>query len=368
MKKILFVLIFYLLIISCSGKNPMGVPTVPENTNNLVSETANGSSPVAGDNGKITITKTENTSLEINWQQATDDATPAESLRYQVYYSLSENIGDVTLAEANGIIAKPWASNKTSCTITGLTENTRYYINILVRDTDDNKASYKTVSGITNGGADTSPPTVSTLSIASTGFTSVQLDWKSATDNTTSQSNLQYKLVYSTTSASINTVELANTNGTTFLYWSKSINTKILENLNYSTTYYFALIVKDEAGNMSLYNIVSATTKAFESKIYFQNGMGAYYITDIGSRYSTTDSWTVLRSGYPYVNPTQDSGYPSTTPQYIITKPSYWFRYKVVSHDWAAKQITGLLPGKIYRITFYDNTFSLYRLDIVGSY
>jgi hypothetical protein len=96
--------------------------------------------------------------------------------------------------------------------------------------------------------------------------------------------------------------------------------------------------------------------------------MWSYYITDIEARYSTTDTWAVLRTGYPYMNPSQDPTYPTTTPQYRIKKSSYWFRYKVVSHDWATKQITDFKPGKIYRIIFYDNTFSYYVIQAVGSY
>ncbi len=359
MKKVsLYLLISVFLIISCTGKNPL-LPTTPD-------EKPKSAAPVAGNNGTITITSTEKGTIEISWQQASDDNTTVENLQYKVYYSTSDNINTPELAQTNGQTAKDWTANITTCSITDLTGFTTYYINVVVKDEDSNKTAYQTVSGSIS--IDSTPPVTAKIEAVDPNYTSIQVNWTTATDNTTQKENLQYKLVYSTDQTTINTAEMANSNGKTALSWNKNVYAKTVSSLNYSTTYYFALIVKDEAGNIALYNVVSARTKQFETKVYFQNGMWSYYITNIEARHSTSDSWTNLRSGYPYINPTQDRTYSCKSPKYTITKDSYYFRYKVVSHNWATKYITGLQPGKIYRILLYDNTFSYYKLEIVGTY
>lgn len=358
MKNLIIFIFFAIIIISCNTNNPLtSVPTSP-----------NSIPPVIGDSGLISFTKIEYTSMEIKWQPATDDFTQTDKLKYKVYYSTLDNIQDPLQAEKNAKVAKDWTENITSCSITGLKPETRYYINVVVMDAEENKTAYKTVSDITKELQDIFAPRAGILTLGSTGVSVVQINWTSAVDNKTSKENLQYKLVYSTNQTNVSTRELANTTGLIALNWDKNVSSKNVENLNSATTYYFGLLVKDEAGNMELYNVVSTKTKDFELKIYFQNGMWSYYITDIQARYSTVDNWTVLRTGYPYINPTQDTSYPSTSPQYTINKSSYWFRYKVVGHDWATRQIIDLLPGKIYKIQVNDNTFSYYTIQVVGSY
>jgi hypothetical protein len=68
-----------------------------------------------------------------------------------------------------------------------------------------------------------------------------------------------YKLV-SSNSSNLTSVSAAETNGTTVLDWSFDITGASVSALTSSTTYYFAVIVRDEAGNKALYTSASATT------------------------------------------------------------------------------------------------------------
>ncbi len=105
MKKWFVILNLYLLLIACTGNNPIS-PTEQESIN--------GSPPVAGDAGTISFKTIGLTSIEIQWQPASDDSTPAEKLRYKVYYSSLENINNPEQAEQNGHVALDWTSQITT--------------------------------------------------------------------------------------------------------------------------------------------------------------------------------------------------------------------------------------------------------------
>ncbi|MBT3271920.1 MAG: fibronectin type III domain-containing protein, partial [Spirochaetales bacterium] len=98
--------------------------------------------PVPGGNQALTIESTTASVGSISWIEATDDTTPQTSLQYRVYFSLNANIDTVVNAEANGSPFGEWQTAITGETITGLSPNTEYYVNVLARDASGNKASY----------------------------------------------------------------------------------------------------------------------------------------------------------------------------------------------------------------------------------
>lgn len=150
-------------------------------------------------------------------------------------------------------------------------------------------AAYTAVHVRTLLSPDTEKPHPGTLSIIKTGFTTIELDWTPATDNRTDADNLQYKLVRSTNAADINSITLANFAGIIVIDWSTNI-TAIAGSLTNKTTYHFTLLVRDEAGNQALYNMAQASTKAFETKVYFDNGISSSHITGIDRRYSSSEA------------------------------------------------------------------------------
>ncbi|GAB4437869.1 MAG: hypothetical protein OHK0011_20780 [Turneriella sp.] len=114
----------------------------------------------------------------------------------------------------------------------------------------------------TNTTADTTPPTVgSSISFSGTTDTSVTVSWGAATDAVTAQNQLQYRLLRSLTN-NLTTVNDAETNGTEVLAYTTNQLSHTATGLTASTTYYFAVIVRDAAGNKALYAPQSVTTAA----------------------------------------------------------------------------------------------------------
>jgi len=97
---------------------------------------------------------------------------------------------------------------------------------------------------------------VATSSITTSGLT---LNWTKATDSTSTQANLEYR-VYRSNSNNIDTVENIETNGTGINSYTADIDTLNVTGLNPSTLYYFNVVVRDEASNKAVYTTISETT------------------------------------------------------------------------------------------------------------
>ncbi len=81
----------------------------------------------------------------------------------------------------------------------------------------------------------------------------LSLNWTAATDDTTQQSDLVYKAVYST-SANIGTVANAEANGTIKQDWTANITSVEVTASTYDQNTYYAVLVKDQAGNKAVYS------------------------------------------------------------------------------------------------------------------
>jgi|GEM_PF-666750 len=113
------------------------------------------------------------------------------------------------------------------------------------------------------GASDTTAPTVAygTISASSLTDTGVTLNWNKATDDGSNQNALEY-LVYRSDSDNIDTVENIETNGAAIGSYEADINAKEITGLSSSSTYYFNVIVKDEAENKTAYTMQEVTTAA----------------------------------------------------------------------------------------------------------
>ena len=105
--------------------------------------------PIPGGSGVISISAYTYNSISLSWTKATDNYAAQSALEYKVVRSLSNNISTVATAEANGTIVQNWTADINSATATGLTLNTLYYFNVIVRDKTNNKAVYTTKSQYT---------------------------------------------------------------------------------------------------------------------------------------------------------------------------------------------------------------------------
>ncbi|HRP69696.1 MAG TPA: Ig-like domain-containing protein, partial [Turneriella sp.] len=117
------------------------------------------------------------------------------------------------------------------------------------------------------GGApsDTTPPTVGTaITFSGISDTDITVSWGAASDNVTSQANLQYRLVKATSSAAIdNVAEVDAITGVNLIAdYTSALLTKSVTGLTASTTYHFAVVVKDTAGNKAIYAPQSQATAA----------------------------------------------------------------------------------------------------------
>jgi hypothetical protein len=106
--------------------------------------------PVAGNSGTLTTSLVGGNTLTLNWTKATDNVNPA-LLQYLPYQSLSPNITTVSDALANGTPIGTWTTDINTKVVTGLTESTTYYFNVLVKDSENTVAYTQLQQATTNG-------------------------------------------------------------------------------------------------------------------------------------------------------------------------------------------------------------------------
>ncbi len=238
---------FAVLVKDSAGNKALYTPAL--------SATSDATAPTVGTS--IAISSIAATSVTASWGVASDNATAAASLSYKLVKSSSNNLTTVTNAESNGTTVMDWATNTLTYGVTGLSDSTLYYLAVIVKDSSGNKSLYTPVSVTT---ADATVPTAGTgITFASVAATSLTANWGAGSDNTTSAANLSYKLVRST-SNNLSTVANAEANGTLTMDWTTNTLTKAVTGLTAGLTYYFAAIVKDQAGNKSLYTPQSVST------------------------------------------------------------------------------------------------------------
>ena len=146
----------------------------------------------------------------------------------------------------------------TTKVVPSLNSATTYYFNVLVKDTSGNEAAYTKKQEAT---LEAAPVAGNTGTITATNIQELQitLNWTKATDDVSSQANLQY-LAYKSTNATLSSVADIESNGVAVDSYAYDINTKVVPLSNAGTTYYFNVIVKDEAGNKTAYTKLTQAT------------------------------------------------------------------------------------------------------------
>lgn len=89
--------------------------------------------------------------------------------------------------------------------------------------------------------------------------TSVSLSWEAATDNMTPSGSLQY-LLFRSTANNLSTIADLWANGTPVGTWTMGMTTSNVVGLNPETTYWFNVLVADEAGRQAIYTPFKAVT------------------------------------------------------------------------------------------------------------
>ena len=223
---------------------------------------ADTTAPTPGSAGAISPANITETTLDLNWQVGSDDVSTPANLEYEVRRSLLNNMSNVADAEGNGNVIQAYTLNNNTYSATGLNPSTTYYFNVIIKDEAGNKSVYTTLNATTL--ADTTNPapgasgTLTTSSISATGL---DLNWTFGTDNISLPATLQYEVRQSTTN-NMATVATAESNGSVIQSYAANINSFTVSSLNPASTYYFTVIIQDEAGNKAIYNTASATTSA----------------------------------------------------------------------------------------------------------
>jgi hypothetical protein len=103
---------------------------------------------------------------------------------------------------------------------------------------------------------DTAPPSVDnrTITVSVAAHSAVTLSWSKAMDDVSPQDTLRY-LVYYSNSNNIASVTDAENNGTASGDYETDISAKEINGLENGATYYFNVIVMDEAGNKTAYTM-----------------------------------------------------------------------------------------------------------------
>ena len=112
---------------------------------------------------------------------------------------------------------------------------------------------------------DATPPAVSgTPAAASVTPFSAVISWSAAADETSAASALSYKVVRASASADIDTVEEADaiTGSGLVSDWTSGLTSATAALPLSDTTYYFSVLVRDEAGNKAIYETTSQKTAA----------------------------------------------------------------------------------------------------------
>ncbi len=223
--------------------------------------TSSGTTPNPG-NGNPLLWATEKTDdgFTLNWVPGSDTETEQPGLEYSVYYSMGNNIKSVESTVTNGILIQDWTHDINNLYITGLQSSAAYYYMVLVKDADDVISHYNCLNFFTDDKIPPVPGGSGNILISNVTDNSLTLSWERAQDEKSLREDLKYKVVYSEKN-SINTVAkieagLLLNEVFVIIDWSADIYTIDFDRSpDELTTLYYNVLVSDEAGNVSVYNI-----------------------------------------------------------------------------------------------------------------
>ncbi|MCP4749518.1 MAG: DUF1566 domain-containing protein [Proteobacteria bacterium] len=212
---------------------------------------ADTTTPTAGNAGLIVATPTQD-SVDLAWTAGTDNVTSANELVYMVFYSTVQ-VDVETLATLNNSIAdNGFTAALTSKTVSGLTANTTYFFNVVVKDAAGNETLYTFKEAKT---LDDTAPVVADPTITVTGAPddTLGLAWTAATDTLA----VSYKIYYSTSNG-MDTVANIETNGTLAKTVAEISTTLIGVPRDLM---YFNVVAVDADGNTAAYTMTTVDNK-----------------------------------------------------------------------------------------------------------
>jgi hypothetical protein len=189
--------------------------------------------------GAVSAAAASDSSLQITWAPGSDDVTPADQLKYDIYVAASagkENFGQPTA------VSPPGAA---SMVVYNLQPDMAYSIVVRAEDSAGNQDANTTeISGTPT--KDTTAPTFAGATAADgTGASTVKVSWAAATDDLTPAEGISYAVYWSDT-------EAGATAGVLSMITAPGATSAVVDHLpTPSSTYYFYVQARDAAGNAS---------------------------------------------------------------------------------------------------------------------
>lgn len=205
-------------------------------------------------------------SVRLTWTTPGDDSLAGTASQFDLRYSTSA-ITAANFASAtrwNGT-PTPTASGTTqSTTVTGLTPNTTYWFAI---KTGDEVPNWSGISNVISRTTLTAPDTirparVANLAVTGATETTASLSWTAVGDDSLTGTAASYDLRYATSPiTAANWGSATQVAGEPVPGAAGAAQSHTVTGLNRQSTYYFALVVADDAGNPSaISNVPSVTT------------------------------------------------------------------------------------------------------------
>jgi hypothetical protein len=176
--------------------------------------------------------------LNVSWQAATDNVTPANQVVYLAW--VSTNSGLFAFGAPPAATSAPGAL---TMTISGLAASTTYFVVVRARDVAGN-VDQNTMEVSATTIADTTAPTFGGLATAVMKTpTSVRLTWVAASDDVTAAEELVYQVYVATSAGGENF-------GTPTLTTMPGETTAVVTGLNPLGTYFFVVRARDASANV----------------------------------------------------------------------------------------------------------------------
>ena len=210
----------------------------------------------------LTSLAVDESSITFSFDEAVNNSGAQSSLLYKIVSDTSDSFGSVSNPDSLG---GTWLSYPAApSTISSLAIGTTYYYTVFVKNSYG-FARYATASATPH---DVTAPAAGNITLAQGTDPTKQINvtYTAGHDNVSLDTALQYKVVCAESEIDqANTANAITTSPGRLQDWqSFTVNggTLTASDLSPNTTYYFNVLVRDEAGNMTLYACKSATTTA----------------------------------------------------------------------------------------------------------
>ncbi|MDH5327800.1 MAG: fibronectin type III domain-containing protein [Gammaproteobacteria bacterium] len=258
----------------------------------------------------------------LRWNAASDNESPSVSIAYDIYVSTSSGAQNYSNPNYSSV------AGSTSYQVTDLPVGQIFYFVVRARDGTGNRDN-NSVERSAKIPDVTAPQFAGLQSATPTGIHSIDLEWRTASDNVSAGADLVYDVYIATTSRTQNfsTASYTSTPGATSLR---------IDGLNEATRYYFVVRARDESGNRDSNTVEVTTTTLDATPPVFQGITDAFSI----GRNSIELSWRPALDNndgqqvlYDIYMSTNSGGQDFTTPSYTTEVGITFFFVTGLNHS-----------------------------------